>query len=1000
VHDVSPIDSDKKIYWLAPHPTTESLAADTMRVQIAAPEASRRDFLKLTGFSLAGVVAACSRPPVQDAIPYLNQPTNMVPGRAYIQTSSCGACQAGCGVLVRTSEGRPVKLEGNPHHPLSLGGLCAVGQASTLALYDAHRLAEPLKNGAATDWTAADEAIVAGLAAAGDKGVRILTGAALGPTLLSAVNTFVAAFSSGKHVAWDSLHGSATLEAHGRTHGARVAPRVRLDRADVIASFEADFLGTWVSPVEFAAGYREGRRLEGEHKRFSHHTQVESRMSLTGSRADTRVRTTPDETGALLAGVATRLAVSAGASVPFSPVALSPMLSDEADRMAERLWAARGKAVVLCGIGDTDAQSVANFSNHLLGAYGTVLDLARPSRQIQGDDAAMAELLAEMANGTVGALIMIETNPVFQHVEGAAFAAALAKVPLVVSLAMRLDETASLSHWVCPDSHPLEAWGDTEPVSGIVTVQQPAIAPLGKTRPALESLAAWAGAPRSALDQVKERWEEELFPRMQSLGTFREFWDGALTTGVVEVPIEPLEVNPFDQAGVLFAQASALPEGQFAMIAHPTIQMLDGSHAYNAWLHELPDPISKVTWDNVAAVSVSAAATLNVRNGDLVRLDSADGRRATLPVFVQPGQHERTVAVGLGFGSVLSARFSDIGPKWINHRPSTGENGLVGTNVAPLIGRAVRVSKTGGTRPLASTQEHFRMDANETLGAAMDNLPTIIKETTVAALLGLHGADGGHGEAHAEGHGPGHADLWPEDHKYEGRKWGMSIDLTSCTGCSACVVACQVENNIPVVGRDEVQRSREMHWLRLDRYYSGNGDDVDLAQQPMLCQHCDNAPCETVCPVAATVHNDEGLNVQVYNRCIGTRFCANNCPYKVRRFNWFEPERESPMENLALSPDVTVRSRGVMEKCSFCMHRIQEAEIEAKSRGEAIPEGGLKTACQQSCPSTAIVFGDVNDPESKVSALRTDGRAYQALGELNVKPAVTYLSLVRNRERT
>ena len=994
------VSGPRKVYWLAPHPhphaTAASPATDTMRVQIAAPETSRRDFLKLAGFSMAGAAAACSRPPVQEAVPYLTQPPDMVPGRAYLQTSTCGACQAGCGVLVRTREGRPVKLEGNPNHPLSRGGLCAVGQASTLGLYDAHRLTGPLKAGAPMPWAAADEAILAGLAAARDKGgVRLLTGTALGPTMQAAVTGFVARFPDCRHVAWDALHGSAVLDAHARTHGLRIAPRVRLERAEVIASFDADFLGTWVSPVEFAAGYRDGRSLAGEHPRFSYHAQVESRMSLTGSRADHRLRTAPHETRALLAGVAWRIGAKAGLAAPFAAVTLSDALSKAVDDLANRLWDARGKSVVLCGLTDADAQSVANFANHVLGAYGTVLDLATPSRQLQGDDAAMTTLLAELKDGKVGALVIIGSNPVLQHAEGAVFGAALANVPLVVNVAQRLDDTAKLSQWVCPDSHVLEAWGDAEPVAGVLSVQQPAIAALGKTRPALESLAIWSGEAKPALDQVKARWEAEVFPRMMSTGTFLEFWNSALSTGVVEVPVDAPAVTPFEMAGVQFSQGAMLADGQFALVAHPTVQMLDGAHAYNAWLHELPDPISKVTWDNVAALSVSAAARLGLRSGDLVKLDSADGRSVTLPVFVQPGQHERTVAVGIGFGSILSERFALLGPKWVNHQPSTGENGRVGINVMPLAGRAVTITKTGGTRPLAATQEHFRLDAGEMLGDAMDALPTIIKETTVAAVLG-HGA-GDHGAA---GHGEGapHGDLWPADHPYTGHKWGMSIDLASCTGCSACVVACQVENNIPVVGRDEVQRSREMHWIRLDRYYSGQGDDVDIAQQPMLCQHCENAPCETVCPVVATVHNDEGLNVQVYNRCIGTRFCANNCPYKVRRFNWFEYAHESAIENLALSPDVTVRSRGVMEKCTMCVHRVQEAELEARHRGEPIPEGGLKTACQQSCPSTAIVFGDLNDPKSEVSQLRTDGRAYHVLGELNVKPAVTYLSLVRNRE--
>lgn len=966
--------------------------------------AGRRDFLKMSGFTVASAaVTACARAPHQDALPFLEQPDDLVPGRAYYQTSVCTECGAGCGTLVRTRDGRPVKLEGNPRHPVSRGGLCAVGQAMTLGLYDEQRLTGPRLNGKPTDWATIDAEITRALGSVRDGGslIRVLTGPVVGPTLRSTIQRFLEAYPGAAHVQWDPIHGSALLDAHQRTHGVRAWPQLRLERADVIVSMDADFLGTWVAPVPFAASYREGRSIEGVQPKFSYHVQLESRMSMAGAKADRRVRVAPHEVPALLSGLAVRLASRAETTLGVGAPSLDPAHAALLDELAERLWSARGRAVVLSGSRHVGAQVLTNVINHLLNAYDAVLDLGRPSKQVQGDDRAMAALVDDIQAGRVGALIVQGLNPVFQHPRGSQLAAALQKIPHVISVSARLDETATVARYVCPDSHPLEAWGDAEPIDGVLTVQQPGILPLGDTRPALESFAAWAGAARPARELVRSYWESAVFPRQARVTAFSDFWTEALTEGVVEVTPLAGPATPCDTSVASAVVAVAPPADRLSLVLYPTVAMRDGSQAYNAWLHELPDPISKVVWDNCAALSVATASRLGVTTGDVVSVE-ADGMPAMrLPVYLQPGQDDRVVAVALGYGSALSARFAHVGPQWHQSHPTVGPNGLVGVNAAAWVdispdaaARSVRLVTTGETHPLASTQEHFRLSASESLRRTMEVIPSPVHETTLAQVR-----SGEHGESHQDAdHGSEEGgNLWPPDHAYPGHRWGMTIDLTSCTGCSACVVACQVENNIPVVGRDEVARSREMHWIRLDRYYAGEGDAVDVAMQPMLCQHCEHAPCETVCPVVATVHNDEGLNVQVYNRCIGTRFCENNCPYKVRRFNWFEYERESALENLALNPDVTVRSRGVMEKCSFCLHRVQEAELEAKRRGEHVRDGAIQTACQQSCPSKAIHFGDRNNPKSAVTRASRPGHAYRVLEQLDVRPAVAYLPIVRNR---
>jgi molybdopterin-containing oxidoreductase family iron-sulfur binding subunit len=975
----------------------------------APPESSldRRSFLKLAGFAFgSAVVAGCQRAPVQEAIPYVTAPESIVPGRTYQYAATCGGCSAGCGLLVQNRDGRPIKLEGDPDHALSRGGLCAAGQASLLGLYDSHRLQQPLDHGEPATWEGVDKAIRDRLETIRKEGgaVRFLTATVTSPTTRAIIQQFLKGFKDARHVVHDTPSCSAILDAHARTHGPRVLPHYHLERADVIVAFEADFLGPWIAPVEFAAAYQSNRRLDGPAPHPSHHVQFESHLSLTGSRADQRITLAPGETGLVLTHLAALLAKKAKVDWTVPDLAESTVPMRFLDHLADYLLQWRGRSLVLCGTQDVEEQMLCNYINDLLDNYGPVLDLERPSYQKAGSDSALAELLAELRDGRVAALFVCDSNPLYDLPGGEALAKDLRRVGLLVSGSQRLDETAGLAHYVCPIPHYLETWTDVEAVEGLMSLSQPAIKPLGQTRPLIESLATWQGKPESAYDQLRKRWEAEVYKRRLVEGTFEAFWDSAVHDGSIRVKPRQIQVKSLDAAAAHGVKASQRPPaGEFGLVLYSKVGMPNGSHAYNPWLQELPDPITKATWDNYACLSPAAAVQLGVADGDVVRLGGeASGDPAVeLPVLVQQGQHDEAVAVALGYGSRLSARFAGIGPQWLEAGPVVGPDGLVGANAATLLSwdagilrnrGTVRITPTGRKRPLAITQTYSSLELPPRFAPPGHERRDAIKKMDLADL-----GEGAHAGQHTDRHDG--ADLWPQDHPATGHRWGMVIDLNACTGCSACVIACQVENNIPVVGKDEVRRHREMHWLRIDRYYSEHEGTIEVDHQPMLCQHCGNAPCEVVCPVLATVHSTEGLNQQVYNRCVGTRYCSNNCPYKVRRFNWFNYAHDDQRLNLLLNPEVTVRSRGVMEKCTFCVQRIEQARIEAHRAGQEPADGEIQTACQQSCPTRAIVFGDLNNASSRVALAHEDHRAYRVLEDLNVRPSVSYLALVRNRAR-
>jgi Fe-S-cluster-containing dehydrogenase component len=987
------MSENPKRYWRSPAEHDAPFAVPAMDEVNGDPDyiTTRRSFLKAAGFSFLGALAAsCSRAPAPGAVPFLQQPEEFIPGRPIIYASTCDACEARCGLLVTTRDGRPLKVEGNPLHPLSSGATCAAGQASVLGFYDGQRLQYPTKSGQRSTWADVDKEITASFDRIRQQGgaVRLLTSTITSPTTSALIEAFLGTFKNARHVRYDPISASAVLDAHALTHGARILPRYRFDRADVIVSFDADFLGTWISPVEFTRAYSSRRRVDERSPSMSYHIQIESRLSLTGSNADQRLRVAPGEMGHVATHLALRLVDKAG--ILLKPTELTPSpLERQLDAIAMRLRGS-GDKLVISSSQDVRIQVLCNLMNDAIGAYGTTLDVERPSYQRQGSDSELAVLREELARGEVQALIVAGANPIYDLPDAASLAKDLGRVPLIISTAERIDETASLAHFVCPDHHYLESWNDAEPVAGVVSLTQPTIQPLHDTRSFTESLAVWTtSAPRPARELLREHWDRAIYPRVTSgsSDSFERFWEGTLERGVAEIKPRDSMARRFDLSAVRpILRPEELAPGAFALVLYPKIGMLDGRHGHNAWLHELPDPVTKVTWDNYASFSPAAAKRLGIADGDVVRVTADGTAPLQLPAFIQPGQHDASVAIALGYGRAGTDRFTNVGPPWFEARRLAG---LVGVNASSLVaiveglrrysGRAVTVVKTGRTRQLASTQLHHSL-----AGAEGQEARPIVQEVTLAQIgapFVPHESEG---------------DLWAPDHPSAGHRWGMTIDLNACTGCSACVIACQAENNVPVVGQDEVRRQREMHWIRIDRYYSGSDEEPEVAHQPMMCQHCEHAPCETVCPVLATVHSEEGLNEQIYNRCVGTRYCANNCPYKVRRFNWFDYPHEDRLQNLVFNPNVTVRSRGVMEKCSFCVQRIEEARIEARRLGQPIADGAIKTACQQVCPADAIVFGDLNDKSTRVATLAESNRAYRVLEDLNTKPAVRYLKVVKH----
>jgi molybdopterin-containing oxidoreductase family iron-sulfur binding subunit len=946
-------------------------------------ENTRRDFLAGIGLAATAATLAGCRAPTEYALPLMTASDQVIPGVFKRYATTCGACPSSCSLLVTQRDGRPIKVEGNDLSALFGGGTCATGQAALLSLYDDERIHGPAWKGTPVAWHKMDERIRGLLAAAQDHlSVVLLSSTLTSPSTLAIIEEWSRQRSNFRHVVYDPISFSAARAANAESFGRAVIPHYRFDRARAIVGLEADFLGTWLSPVEFSHQYAAGRNPEGS---LSFHVQFESGVSVTGSNADRRVAVAPSEMGAVAVALLRRVAHQAG--VDGVPEGADPLSNPEPlDSVAAALWRHRGESIVVSGVQDKNVQLVVNALNSLLGNYGRTVDLNSVSHQRASDDAAMSELVEQMSRGEVHTLMLYGVNPAYDYSQASRFVDGLRKVALSVSFSGRRDETSSLTDAICPDHHFLETWGDAEPLDNQFSLAQPLIAPLFDTRAVQDSLLKWSGRDGDYHSSLRAFWAERIFPRQDRFEGFDAFWDRCLENGVFSLPEPEGARSPSMQADWRTAartlleqdaQNRASPRGdRYELFVHETVAMRDGRNADNPWLQELPDPINKTTWGNVASISPGTARKLSLVEGDLIAL-KADGYEAILPVFIQPGQHGQTVAVALGYG-----------------RKSGRIGRDAGVNLFPLARTAdgyrrysmtdATLERTGRREALASTQNHFSMEGRQiALETSLEQFrasPPVAKEPHESLPT-----------------------LWPDRPKGS-HSWGMVIDVNACTGCSACVVACQVENNVPVVGKDQVRRARIMHWIRIDHYYTGSEDAPSSLHQPMMCQHCGNAPCETVCPVLATTTSSEGLNQQVYNRCIGTRYCANNCPYKVRRFNFYDYTHssdfaynmQSPLARMALNPDVVVRSRGVMEKCSLCVQRIQLAKASALQEGRQLADGDIQTACQQACPTKAIAFGDLADSNSRVSKLRQNPRFYAVLEDLGTRPAVGYLKKVRN----
>ncbi|MGQ9863006.1 MAG: 4Fe-4S dicluster domain-containing protein [Bacteroidia bacterium] len=953
---------------------------------------TRRDFLKWCGFTVsAAVLAACEKAPVKYALPYTQKPAEVIPSIPLYYASSYFDGQIYQPVLVKVREGRPIKIEGNPDSSLVAGGTHARTQASVLSLYDHTRLRKPLINGKEASWESI-AALIPQLKEqdAQRKLIYLITPTVISPSLESLIEEFVGSFQNARWVQYDAVAYDALIQAHALAFGIAGIPRYRFDKAQVIVSFGADFLGTWLSPVEFAHQWAQNRKLYGGKKNMSRHYQFEGIVSMTGANADVRVPLHPTQYAAALRSLYNLLATKAGVALLPSSDFSHPAL----ERAAEDLWQAKGASLLVCGVNDLTLQLYTAAINTLLANYGNTLDLSTTCYLRRGNPKAFAAFIDDLEADRVGGVIFHHVNPIYDYPQAGRVQAALTKVPYTISIHTHLHETAQLCKYNLAESHYLESWGDAKPYEGYYSLQQPTIHPIFDTKSFGEILLLWMGKELSLREHLMQQWQKRLYPKNAD-EPFESWWVKVLAKGIWEEE-KPAAALPTFRAN-LTEWVEKEPTGdpnELALVLYEKVSIGDGSQAGNPWLQEMPDPISRATWDNYITISPVLARERGIEAGDVLRLRVGESSW-DLPVYVLPGNEPKTLGVALGYGRTAGGRSS------IN----------VGKNLYPAVpfqeGSPVYVAKGIS---IEKTKEKYTLARLQEWETPLNR--EYIRQTTLSEYVNNPSA--GNYED------PKLISLWWKEHATLGHQWGMTIDLNSCIGCGACVVACVSENNTAVVGRDEIRRGRDMHWIRIDRYMSSQAQSEKAEEfppappedfptytfQPMLCQHCDHAPCETVCPVLAIAHSSEGLNQQVYNRCVGTRYCANNCPYKVRRFNWFDytnPEAwpHNPVDDLGrmvLNPDVTVRARGVMEKCSFCVQRIQAAKLEAKKEGRPLRDGEVVPACAQACPTKAITFGDLKDPTSQVSQQASESRGYYALAEINVRPSVRYMVKVRNSE--
>lgn len=1020
---------NKKTYWKG----LEQLSNDPEFVKHADGEfaempktlgedgsASRRDFLKVMGFSLAAASLAACEAPIRKAIPYVNKPIDINPSipNYYASTFASGGDYAA--VVVKTREGRPIKIDGNELSPINKGKVNAIVEASVLSLYDKQRLTGPAISGAAAEWTDLDAQVKNKLASAGT--VKIVANTILSPSTEKALQEFAAAFGGAEVIMYDPISNYGIAKAAESYFGSSVIPSYHFDKAKTIVSFGADFLGTWISPIEFAGAYAKTRKISSEKPEMSRHYQFESNLSMTGANADYRTPIKASQSGLAVLSLYNAIASKSNAATVSAPKVEIPNL----DKAATDLLASKGASLVVSGSNDPNVQIVINAINELLGNNGATVDFANPVFFRRGNDERMNQFVSELKSGQVGGVVFYNCNPVYDHARGAEIAEGIAKAKVSISTNGTLDETSSLVQIVAPDHHFLESWNDFQPKQGHFSLSQPTISPLFKTRQAQESFLVWAGSSTNYYDYIQANWNATLFPVAGNGATFQEFWDQALYNGVLAVETTAGAVSAMGDASAAAAAVAQTYKADNAgaeLVVYSKVGIGNGAFANNPWLQEMPDPITKATWDNYLTVSQKWAAdngvTMFEENTKKASI-TVNGKSLIVPILVQPGQANGTFGLALGYGRTKAGRVADgVGVNAYDLLDSS--KGFVNFDITT----GVEIVVTGDSYKIARTQTHQTYMGRE----------NVIQESVLSEYKLDNSAGRYRPKIYKEGEfvKPSKLSLW-KGHQYSQHHWGLAIDMNSCIGCGACTVACQVENNVAVVGKQEVLNRREMAWIRIDRYYSSDAPADDLKAmevaaenpevifQPMMCQQCNNAPCETVCPVAATTHSSEGLNQMTYNRCIGTRYCANNCPYKVRRFNWFKYHdnkdfagvniaQNDDLGKMVLNPDVTVRVRGVMEKCSMCVQRIQAGKLTAKREKRSVQDGEINVACAVACPTDALVFGDMNDPNSKVSKLLkieenisaikevSEERAYHVLEEINVSPNVWYFTKIRNKEK-
>lgn len=943
--------------------TLQSGLLEIMNDEIAGKPTSRRNFLKICGFGFAtAAIASSCENPVKKAIPYLNKPEEVTPGMANHYASSYFDGSEFTPVVVKVRDGRPIKIEGNDIASLTNGGTTARAQASVLSLYDGEgRLKGPTRNGKATSYSALDDVVIQKLKAISEAGktTALLTPPIISPSTRELIREFTEAFPGATHVVYEPISYAGILQANLNSFGKAEIPDYKFDKAEVIVSFGADFLGTWLSPAEFAAAYAQTRDLTNNQNKLSYHVQFETGLSISGSKADKRIPVKPSEVSKLVRMLETALTGEGNSA------------NADIQLLAQKLLQQKGKSIVISDSNDVQTQLGINRINQFLENYGQTIDFNSAFLIHQGMDTGFEELLNNIDKGEVNGIIMWGVNPAYDYPDAAKVVTAFQKPELTVSLNTTTDETLALMKYCAPGHHYLESWGDAEYKRGYLTLAQPTIRNIYNTRQPQDSLLKWMGRDEDYYTYLKNYWLDNILQ-----GDEAE-WNTTLQKGILLKPVAGMQ--PVFQSTVVESSHESTATDGYEVSLYETISMGNGQYANNPWLMELPDPISKVCWDNFAAISPATAAKLGVASGNMLRIKETE-----FPVLIQPGQAPDTISIALGYGHTAMGKVANN----------------VGKNAYPLVSliNGIRHRHATGIKPevsaatyaLASTQMHHSMEGRP-----------IVRETTLKEYLVSNNAGN---EMHKEAEEK-NITLYKEI-KFDGHHWGMAIDLNKCTGCSTCVISCQAENNVPVVGKAEVMKYRIMQWMRIDRYYSGDEENPEVVFQPLMCQHCDNAPCENVCPVSATNHSAEGLNQIAYNRCVGTKYCINNCPYKVRRFNWFryatndkfDYNMNSDLGRMVLNPDVTVRERGVVEKCTLCVQRIQDKKLLAKNENRTLKDGEILPACAQGCPSGAIIFGDLSDPESRISRLFKDPRNYHLLEDLHTLPSVGYLTLVKNSD--